>query len=148
MSKRKFQFRLEPIRGLRRDAEQSVMKELAGELNAAETLRSAVKLAEARLRQAQLAPNEPLSARELAGRQHFVERLERERLDAQSRLERQESHVETARLRLTEATRKRRMLDHVEGRRRAVHDAEALKVENDERQELSLLSHLRSQGAS
>jgi flagellar export protein FliJ len=148
MSRRKFQFRLEPIRGLRRDAEQSVMKELAGELTVAEDLRSQLAGTEARLRAAQAPPQGALTAHELAARQHFVERLERERTEAHIRLRRQEAHVDQARLRLTEATKKRRMLDHVEGRRRAVHDAEALRVENDERQELALLSHMRSQGAA
>jgi flagellar export protein FliJ len=148
MSRRRFQFRLEPIRVLRKDAEESVMKELAGELAAADQLRAELSRLETTLRQAQRPPEGLVTARELADRQLYVERLERDVAEARARCARQEGFVEQTRLRLADATRKRRMLDQLEGRRRALHDAEVRRIEAAEGHEMSLLNHLRSQGAS
>jgi len=131
---------------LRRDAEQSVMRELAGELGAAEQLRRDLLAREARLREAQRPPEGAPTARELAERQLYAERIERECAEARARLERQERFVEQTRRRLAVATRNRRMLDQLEGRRRASYEAETRRVDALEGNEVSLLSHLRSEG--
>jgi flagellar export protein FliJ len=145
MTNRRFQFKLEPIRALRKDAEQAVMRQLAGELAAVEVLRSELQLAEALLAQAHRPPEGLMTAQELAARQLYAERLERERAEAEARVLRQEGYVDQTRRRLAEASRKRSTLDQLESRRRAVHEAEMRRVEAIEGNELSLLNHLRSE---
>ena len=133
---------------LRKDAEESVMRELAGELACAEQLRCELVALEARLEIAQRAPEQPLTAREHAARQVYAERLESECAAAQTRLERQLVNVEQAQQRLLEATRARQTLDRLEDRRRAAHDSELRRADAVEGNEISLMSHLRAEGVS
>jgi flagellar export protein FliJ len=148
MSRRRFQFRLEPIRMLRQDAEQTVMRELAGELAAADRLQRDVVALEGRLSAAQRPPDGTMTARDLAVRQIYTERIERECAEARARSERQKQNVELARRRLATATREREKVDRIEIRRRAAHDGETRRIEAVEVNEIALLSHLRSEGAT
>lgn len=148
MTRRRFHFRLEPIRMLRKDAEQSVMRELAGELAHAEELRRELGSLEDRLQAAHRQPTATMTAQELAVRQLYAERIERECAEARARNLRQQGNVEQARLRLAAATRARRTLDQLETRRREAHDVETRRLEATEGNETSLLNHLRSETAS
>lgn len=148
MTRRRFHFRLEPVRMLRKDAEQTVMRELAGELACAEQIRSELIALEARLGVVQQPPEGTMTARELSARQAYAERIERECTAAQVRLDRQQVNVEHAQRRLLEATQARQTLDRLEDRRRAVHETETRRVDAVEGNEISLLAHIRSDGVS
>jgi flagellar export protein FliJ len=146
MSKRKFQFRLEPIRMLRKEAEQTVMKEFAGELAAADQLREELRAMEDRLQAAHRPPEGSMTARELATRQLYTELIERRCAEAGARVQRQERNVEHTRQRLAAATQRRSMLDRLEGRRRSAHDAETRRFDAIEGNEIVLRSFLHSAG--
>jgi flagellar export protein FliJ len=133
---------------LRKDAETAVMRELAGELAHADQLQHELLALEGRLEAAHAPPPAALTARELAVRQLYAERIQRECVEARARSARQDTNVEQARLRLAHATCERRTLDQLEQRRRAAHDTEVRRVEAAEGNEISLLNHLRAEGAS
>jgi flagellar export protein FliJ len=144
MTKRRFHFKLEPLRTLRENAEQNAMRELAGELEHASSLRRELTSAEQRL----LAARDPLgrsSAAELAVQQVYVERVERELDAARQRTVIQDGHVEQTRARLVSAVRERQTLDRLEERRRAAHDLEARRADRNDADEVSLMSHLASE---
>jgi flagellar export protein FliJ len=147
MSKRKFHFRLEPIRMLRKEAERSVMKEFAGELACADQLREELRAVEGRLDAAHQAPEGSMTARELAARQLYAELIERQCAEAGARVERQERNVEHTRQRLAAATQHRSMLDRLEDRRRAAHDVETRRSDAVEGNEVALRSFLQSSEA-
>jgi flagellar export protein FliJ len=144
MNKRKFHFRLEPIRMLRKEAEQSVMREFAGELACADQLRAELRAVEERLEAAQRAPEGAITAHELASRQLYAELMERQCAEAGARVARQERNVEQTRQRLAAATQRRSMLDRLEGRRRSAYDAETRRSDAIEGNELVLRSFLHS----
>lgn len=144
MTKRKFHFRLEPIRMLRKEAERSVMKEFAGELACADQLRKELRAVEGRLDAAHQPPEGSMTARELAARQLYAELIERQCAEAGARVERQERNVEHARQRLAAATQHRSMLDRLEGRRRSAHDAETRRSDAIEGNEIVLRSFLHA----
>lgn len=144
MTKRRFHFKLEPLRTLRENAEQNAMRELAGELEHASSLRRELTSAEQRL----LAARDPLgrsSAAELAVQQVYVERVERELDAARQRTVVQDGHVEQTRVRLASAVRERQTLDRLEERRRAAHDLAARRADRNDADEVSLMSHLTSE---
>ena len=142
MTKRRFHFKLDPVRTLRENHEQAVLKELAAELDQAATLRRELGDAADRLESARV-PGEPTATgAELAVRQAYVERVERQLREAQHRVEVQEDHVESTRTRLAHAVRERQTLDRLEERRRAAHDLELRRAERNEADEVSLVSHL------
>jgi flagellar export protein FliJ len=147
MNKRNFHFRLEPIRMLRKEAEQSVMKEFAGELACADELRKELRVVEDRLEAAHHAPVESMTAHELASRQLYVELIERQCAEAGARVTRQEQNVEHTRQRLATATQHRSMLDRLEGRRRSAYDAETRRVDAIEGGEAVLRSFLHAREA-
>jgi flagellar export protein FliJ len=147
MSRRKFHFRLEPIRMLRKEAERSVMKEFAGELAAADQLREDLRAVEGRLEVAHQAPEGPMTAHELASRQLYAELVQRQCAEAGARVERQERNVEHTRQRLAHATQHRSMLDRLEGRRRSAHDTETRRSDAIEGNDVALRSFLQSSEA-
>ena len=144
MNKRNFHFRLEPIRMLRKEAEQSVLKEYAGELACVEQLRKELRVVEERLQAAHQAPRASMTAHELASRQLYLELIERRCAEAGARVQRQEQNLERTRQRLETATRHRSVLDRLEGRRRSAHDAEARRVDAIEGSEVMLRSFLHA----
>jgi flagellar export protein FliJ len=142
MTKRRFHFKLEPLRVLRENHEQAVMKELAGELEQAAELRRELGLVEERLVAARQPAGSGVTGAELAVRQAYVERIERELREARHRVVVQDGHVETTRARLAHAVRERQTLDRLEERRRAAHELELRRAERVDADELSLVSHL------
>lgn len=147
MTKRRFHFELESVRTLRENVEQTVMKELAAELEQARELERRLALVEGRLAEARtVAPGG--TAVELTVRQAYVERLERELGDARHRVRQQDRHVEAARTRLAHAVRERQTLDRLEQRRRASHQLELRRLERVDSDEISLVSHRSSEHAA
>jgi flagellar export protein FliJ len=144
MTKRRFTFKLQPLRAVRKHAELAAMRDLAGELRHADELRDELGSAQARLQDARPAEVESgLTAADLAVRQAYVERIEREIAVAESRVALQEGHVEASRSRLETAARERETVDKLETRSRAAHDAETRRLERVANDEISLQMHGR-----
>jgi flagellar export protein FliJ len=148
MTKRRFHFKLESLRTLREHAELNVMKELAGELGHAASLRRELSAVEERLNDARAPIVEASTASELLVRQTYVERMESELHAARHRTAAQDGHVEQTRLRLAEAARARQTLDLLEERRRAVHTLETRRLERNDNDEISLINHMNSGSAA
>jgi flagellar export protein FliJ len=148
MTKRTFHFKLEPVRTLRENVEQTVMKELAGELRTAASLRQELGTVEERLAEARTPFEGGVTAAELAVRQAYVERMEREVAEVRHRSVAQETHVERTRRRLADAVRARQTLDRLEARRRAAHDLEQRRLERADGDEISLTSHRTAEHAA
>jgi flagellar export protein FliJ len=148
MTKRRFHFKLDPVRTLRENHEQAVMKELAAELDQAAALRRELTDAAERLEAARAPAPAGATGAELAVRQAYVERVERQLRDAEHRLTIQDGHVETTRVRLAHAVRERQTLDRLEERRRAAHDLELRRAERVDADEVSLISHLGAGNAA
>lgn len=129
---------------LRKEAEQSVMKEYAGELACADQLREELRVAESRLEAARRPPDGSMTARDLASRQLYLELIERQCAEISVRVERQEQNVEHTRQRLATATQHRSMLDRLEGRGRSAHDAETRRVDAIEGSEVMLRSFIHA----
>jgi flagellar export protein FliJ len=143
MTKRRFHFKLEPLRIVREHAEHTAMRDLAGELRRVDALR--LELGELELHLAETrAATSPASAiaSELADRQAYVERVERELEDARLRVAAQEGHVEAAGARLRVASRERETVDKLEQGRRAAHEQENLRRERAAGDEVSMRMHL------
>jgi flagellar export protein FliJ len=141
MTRRRFHFKLDPVRTLRENHEQAVLKELAAELDQAATLQRELGDVSDRLEAARLPGEQTATGAELAVRQAYVERVEQQLHEARHRVEVQEDHVESTRTRLAHAVRERQTLDRLEERRRAAHDLELRRAERTEADEVSLVSH-------
>jgi len=139
---KRFLFRLEPLLNLRRLKEQQALEAFAREV--AEQRRLEVELSRrtARLEQAVAgaAAAPELSARDLAERQAFVERRERERLEAVARLELQTKRVEAQRSRLTELSREREAVERLRERAHERHEHEEARLQT------AFLDELATQG--
>lgn len=145
MTKRRFHFKLEPVRTLRENAELNAMKELAGELERAAYLRRELDAAAGRLADARTPLADPvMTGSDLACQQAYLERVERELADARQRTAIQDGHVEHSRVRLAAAVRARQTLDRLEERRRSAHDLEQRRLERTASDEISLTSHRNS----
>jgi flagellar export protein FliJ len=143
MTRRRFSFALEPLRTLREHAELVAMRDLAGELEQAASIKRELDSTQGRLADARGGAVEvPLTALELAARQAYLERIERELAEAHIRASVQEGHVEATRERLQHAAREREQVDKLAGRRRAEHDAETRRLDRSDNDELSVLMHL------
>jgi flagellar export protein FliJ len=149
MSARRFTFALEPVRTVREHAEQVAMRDLAGELRYADTLRNELRTNEERLSDARkvATPVGPLDAVELAARQLYLERIEREVADSKLRTQVQDGHVEASRERLQHAAREREKVDKLAERRRAEHEREQRRRERDAGDEISIQMHLSEAAA-
>jgi flagellar export protein FliJ len=146
-SSRRFRFNLEPLRAVREHAELVAMRELAGELAQAAELQRELEATEFRLSAARSCDAAPATALELATRQAYLERVERELDEAKVRASVQEQHVASTRERLQHAAREREQVDRLEERRRAEHDAEQRRLERAAGDEISILMHLAESGA-
>ena len=92
----RFQFTLEPVRMLRRNAERAALKTLADELARAAAIERELTLAETRLTDA-LDDSIPVStAAEIVGRQRYVERIERVVAELRQNGDRQQTRVRGA----------------------------------------------------
>ncbi|HET6175205.1 MAG TPA: hypothetical protein VFD90_21555 [Gaiellales bacterium] len=138
MTGRRFAFKLESIRTLRKHTELVAMRQLAHELDRAAQLRGELDSAEAVLTGACAASPGISSARDLAVRQAYLERCERELGEARMRAEAQAGHVAIGRSQLASAARDRETLDRLEDRQRSVHDDLARRAERAAGDEISL----------
>ena len=148
MATRPFTFRLERVRSLRERAEETAREDLAREL----TLRVR---GEALLREAAGAVDSArhtgrgavmtagASGADLLAAQAWLERAERRRVDAASDLSRRDVEVRRSRAALAEAARDREVIEQLKRRRRADHDAEALRVAQISLDEIALNVHRR-----
>lgn len=147
MSAKRFTFTLEPLRTVREHAELVAMRDLAGELEQAALLRREVHSTEERLAAARAVDGAGAStAVELAARQAYLERVERELAEARVRSSVQEGHVDASRTRLQHAAQEREQVDRLADRRRAQHDQEQRRRERDAGDEISMLMHLAEAG--
>jgi flagellar export protein FliJ len=133
----RFTFKLQPIQRIREHAELLAMRDLAGELRHAAELHRELGDVEDRLADAQQPDIAGLSAVELAARQLYLERVERELDDARRRADAQAETVDAGRARLADAARAREVLDRLEDRRRSLHDKELRTAERVTSDELS-----------
>lgn len=138
MTRHAFSFKLESIRTLRKHTEDAAMRRLAGELDRAAQLDAELGGAEARLTDAREEPSGVVTARDLSARQAYLERRERELVDARRRTEHQAEHVELGRTELVSAARARETLDRLEGRQRAAHELSQRRAARVDADEISL----------
>src|SRR5262249_24795791 len=121
MRRPRFHFKLDSVRTVRRHSESLAMQALATELAEAGELELRLGPAERRLAAAQEEGSGSLGALELAQRQLYRERVERELAAARMRSSIQARAVQHARNRLDLAAREREALDRLEERRRGEH---------------------------
>jgi len=139
---KRFLFRLEPLLNLRRLKEQQALEALAREVAEQQRLEAELSRRTARLQQALAgagADAQP-SARELAERQAFVERRERERAEAAERLIVQTRRVEAQRERLAELVREREAVERLRERAHERHEHE------EAQRQSAFLDELATQG--
>jgi flagellar export protein FliJ len=141
---RRFQFTLEPVRMLRRNAERAALKSLADELGRSATIERALTLAEARLNAAHDDGIPVSTAAEIVGRQCYVERIERVVEELRQGVARQALLVEAARRDVADAMREREALDRLEDRRRGAHAAEGRRLDRVAADEIALSAHRRA----
>jgi flagellar export protein FliJ len=145
MARRHFSFSLEPVRAVRENAERVAMRDLAGELEHAARLQRDVDTTMGRLSDARGGGETgPMTALDLAARQLYLERMERELAEARVRAAAQDQHVEASRDRLRHAAQEREQVDRLQQRRRAEHDLETRRLERAENDEISILMHLKA----
>jgi flagellar export protein FliJ len=140
---RRFQFALEPVRMLRRDAERAAMKSLADELQRAAAIERELELAEARLQAARRDGGAGTGA-DLAARQRYVERIEGVVEELKLCAGRQIMLVDAARRDVGTAMREREALERLEDRRRGAHAAEGRRLERIAGDEIAVNAHLRA----
>jgi flagellar export protein FliJ len=145
---RRFQFALEPVRMLRRDAERAAMKSLADELQRAAAIDRELALAEARLQAGRDDSATMGTVADLSARQRYVERMEQVVEELALCGDRQQLHVDAARREVAEAMREREALERLEHRRRGVHAAEGRRLERIEGDEISMHAHFRVGGVA
>jgi len=144
----RFTFKLESVRALREQVERQAQEALARELATDAQLRAA--LAEAGERLAAATRGEGQGDREvatgadLAARQAFIERLERERLAVRASVADQERAVAARRLGLERAAREREALERLKRRQHAAHEVVAARAEEAALSEVALQSHRRA----
>jgi flagellar export protein FliJ len=148
MSPRRSHSSLDSVRRLRKQVELGAMKALADELEQAAVARRELDAVEDRLTAARGRTFAIETAATLAGRQAYLERVERELAAAQARETAQHEHVEASRARLADAARERKTVEKLDERRRAAQAAEARRLERVRADETALLSHLRAGDAA
>jgi flagellar FliJ protein len=146
-----FTFGLERVRELREHAESQAKEELAASLN--QRLRGAAILAQAseRLADATVAgrPEEGVrqSASDLLAHERWVGALRRDQEERALSLHRLDAEVDARRVSLGDASREREVLERLKARRRAEHEAEVLRREGVELDELAISMHVRRAAA-
>jgi flagellar FliJ protein len=143
-----FSFRLEPVRNLRKRAEEREREALAAELRVraeGETLlrqaTDAVGAARAAGRRTATAGR--ISSMNLISAQAFLERTERIRVDAARELDRRDAEVVVRREKLAAAARDRQSIDKLKDRRKAEHESEWARRSQNTLDELALAVHRR-----
>jgi len=146
-----FTFRLERVRSLRESAEEAAREELARELSHRVRGEALLRQATHAVSAARAAGRDTVvagaSGADLMAAQVWLERAERRRVDAVSELHRLDSEVERSRAALTEAARDREAIERLKRKRRADHDAEALRRAQIALDEVALTVHRRGSAA-
>jgi len=145
-----FVFRLESVRALREQTQQQAQQELANELALREQRAVELHAATRRVEQA-LATAAPergtaTDGLQLAARQAWVERVERERHSATADLRAQDDEVAAGRQRLESASREREVLERLRNRRLTAHELEVARKEEAVLGEVALTVHRRLEG--
>lgn len=148
MSPRRSHTTLDSVRRLRKQVELGAMKALADELEQEALARRELVAVEDRLIAARGRTFAVETAATLAGRQAYLERVEREVAAARDKETVQHEHVEASRARLADAARDRKTVEKLDERRRAAQAAELRRVERVRADETALLSHLRTGDAA
>jgi flagellar protein FliJ len=151
-----FQFRLERVHGLRRQAERSAQEALAAslgrQLDSERSLHEIEATIEGAREAERLAATDsgervPRSGDELAATSAYLERLAGSRAAAVRNLSEREGEVEESRRGLLTAARERKALDRLRERRLAEHEREAARIEGAQTDELALAVHRRGKAA-
>jgi flagellar FliJ protein len=142
-----FRFRLERVRELREHAEDRAREELASSLGAQLRGQAMLQAATEAVQGAHVATREgaqaAMSAADLYSQQLYVERLERQRADAELALERASAEVDARRGALVEASRDREALERLKQRKRMEHTAYVQRLEGAFLDEIALTSYVR-----
>jgi flagellar FliJ protein len=143
-----FRFRLERVRELREHDEDRAREDLASSIGAQlrgeAMLRAAsdsVTDAHDRRRDGTAAGSMP--AADLQAHQLWLERLQRQRADAELALERAGAEVDARRAALVEASRRREALERLKERRRQEHRVTVDRIEGATLDEIALNMHTR-----
>jgi flagellar FliJ protein len=143
-----FRFRLERVRELREHAEDCAREELASSLGAQLRGQAMLQAASEAVQGAHVATREgaqtgAMSAADLYAQQLYVERLERQRSDAELALDRASAEVDARRGALVEASRKREALERLKARKRQEHTAHVQRLEGAFLDEIASTSYVR-----
>jgi flagellar FliJ protein len=143
-----FSFRLEPVRSLRKRAEEREREALAAELRVQAEgealLRQATDAVHAaRAAGLKTATAGRISSMNLISAQAFLERTELNRVHAARELDRREAEVTVRRERLAAAARDRQSIDKLKERRQAEHEAQWARKSQNTLDELALAVHRR-----
>lgn len=144
-----FRFRLERVRELRAHAEDRAREELAASLGAQLRGEAMLRAATHEMARAQsdrrdgVLAGQPVACLDLQAHQLWVERLARQRADAELALERASAEVDARRLALVEASRDREALERLKERRRREHRAAMERAEGARLDEMALNGFLR-----
>jgi flagellar FliJ protein len=147
-----FTFRLERVRSLRERAEDAAREELARELSHRVRGEALLRQATSAVSSARDAGRDTVlkvgaSGADLLAAQAWMERVERHRLDAVADLDQRDAEVARSRAALTEAAREREVIERLKRRRRADHDAEALRRSQIVLDEVALTVYRRGSAA-
>jgi flagellar FliJ protein len=143
-----FTFRLERVRSLRERAEDTAREELARELSHRVRGEALLRQATSAVSAARDSGRDTVlksgaSGADLLAVQAWMERAERRRRDAVADLDRRDAEVARSRAALTEAAREREVIERLKRKRRADHDAEALRRAQGVLDEVALNVHRR-----
>jgi flagellar protein FliJ len=146
-----FTFRLERVRTLRESAEAAAREELARELSHRVRGEALLRQATHAVSAARTAGRDTVaggaSGADLMAAQVWMERAERRRLDAVADLHRLDGEVARSRAALAEAAREREVVERLKRRKKADHDAEALRMAQIALDEIALTVHRRGTAA-
>jgi flagellar protein FliJ len=147
-----FTFRLERVRSLRERAEEAAREELARELSHRVRGEALLRQATTAVSAARDAGRDTVlkggaSGADLLAAQAWIERVERRRLDAVADLDQRDAEVARSRAALVEAARDREAIERLKRKRRADHDAEALRRAQIVLDEVALTAHRRGSAA-
>jgi flagellar protein FliJ len=138
-----FTFRLERVRNLRERAEESAREGLARELQLrlrGESLlmQAASAVTSARDTSLNTVTRLGASGSDLIAAQAWIERTERNRIEAAQDLDRQDAQVDASRQALTAAMRDREVIDRLKQRRQADHNREMARKQQVELDEIAI----------
>jgi flagellar export protein FliJ len=146
-----FRFRLERVRALRERKEQQAQQQLAQAISLRSSAEAELRAAEDHLEQAhsehraQTGKPQTLDARELVGRQAFLERIEAQRGAHAEELEQREATVLDRDATLTTAASEHEMLKRLSERHRDEHERAAASREQNALDEMTAARFGRSE---